>query len=281
MGSRKSVGSRSIGKVVERKKSHASRNKNENIYLESTVSAALVLKFIRDKGPVFSDKIRSGFGISEGTCPRSLQRAHLLSDCMTSLCEENLIVRSSKGYIASDLLKKLQDLIGFSLSSIVQEQNPTPMEFARESKQLQKAARLIETSSCEFTFKDDLVATIREIEKATCHQMPLTIHCLCGKVLEITLKQVLVNAGIKVEDNWMLGTLLSKMSENLPEINIDHSLKNVANIINQSRISAIHAKENIPVPSMNQALMTLNATLDVLERLMFERIMNPQDPSKE
>jgi hypothetical protein len=44
------------------------------------------------------------------------------------------------------------------------------------------------------------------------------------------------------------------------------NLLSVANIINTSRITAVHAKEKIPVPSRDQAVMVIFATRDVVRR---------------
>jgi len=47
---------------------------------------------------------------------------------------------------------------------------------------------------------------------------------------------------------------------------LDPTLTNVVNNINISRITAVHAKEKIPIPSRDQAIMVIFATRDVVRR---------------
>ena len=43
---------------------------------------------------------------------------------------------------------------------------------------------------------------------------------------------------------------------------------NLAKIINQSRIPAVHALERIPVPSKNRAIMVIHAVVDTVNRVI-------------
>ena len=52
---------------------------------------------------------------------------------------------------------------------------------------------------------------------------------------------------------------------------MDPTLANVVNIINVSRITAVHAREKIPVPSRDQAIMVIFATRDVVRRNLSHR----------
>ena len=54
--------------------------------------------------------------------------------------------------------------------------------------------------------------------------------------------------------------------ERVPNEYLDPTLTNIANIINESRITAVHAKERIPIPSRDQAVMVIFATRDVVRR---------------
>jgi len=47
---------------------------------------------------------------------------------------------------------------------------------------------------------------------------------------------------------------------------IDPSLGSIGDIINKSRIPAVHAKEKIPVPSRDQAAMVIHAVVDLTRR---------------
>jgi hypothetical protein len=88
---------------------------------------------------------------------------------------------------------------------------------------------------------------------------------LGGKILELGLKQRMIDLNFKFDDNWMLGTLVSKLGS-LPQEYVDPALGNLVNIINQSRIPAVHAKRAIPIPSRDQAIMVVAAVVDVLKR---------------
>ncbi len=90
---------------------------------------------------------------------------------------------------------------------------------------------------------------------------------LSGKILEITIKHYFVMNSITFQNDLMLGPLLRKLAEQEGAY-VDPGLKNVANIINLSRIPAVHAKENVPIPSKEQASMVIFATLDVLNRFL-------------
>jgi hypothetical protein len=116
------------------------------------------------------------------------------------------------------------------------------------------------------TYRDDLLASLRELE--VCFREDCFIACLAlsGKILEICLKQLMLDRNISFDDNWMIGTLLKKLREAASEKYLDQSLGHIANIINESRIPAVHSKEKIPVPSREQAIMVIHAVADTLNR---------------
>ena len=90
---------------------------------------------------------------------------------------------------------------------------------------------------------------------------------LAGKILEICLKQRLDNWGVEYSDRSMIGQLLTELKKaSSREDYIDPALGNIADIINQSRITAVHAKESVPVPSREQAAMVICAVSDMLNR---------------
>jgi hypothetical protein len=64
----------------------------------------------------------------------------------------------------------------------------------------------------------------------------------------------------------MIGELLKTVRERVPDEYIDPALASVADIINKSRITAVHAKERTPVQSRDQAIMVIFATRDVVHR---------------
>jgi hypothetical protein len=87
---------------------------------------------------------------------------------------------------------------------------------------------------------------------------------LAGRVLENCLKAIMEQEGIEFEDQWMVGTLLSRMAKS--DLYVDPGLTNVWNIINQQRVAGVHAKEAVPIPSREQAIMVAYAVIDMLQR---------------
>jgi hypothetical protein len=115
-------------------------------------------------------------------------------------------------------------------------------------------------------YRADFVRTLEEIRLCFDHECYIATIALCGKVLEVCLKHRLLNAGIEFDPNSMIGRLLSLLRERLPNEYHDPSLSSVANIINVSRITAVHAREQIPIPSRDQTIMVIFATRDVARR---------------
>lgn len=117
-------------------------------------------------------------------------------------------------------------------------------------------------------YRDDLLESLKELQ--ICFENACYIACLAlsGKILEICLKQLMLDFGISFDDSWMIGQLLKRIKEaNCPK-RVDPSLGNIGNIINQSRIPAVHAKERIPIPSREQAIMVIHAVVDLVERTL-------------
>jgi HEPN domain-containing protein len=117
-------------------------------------------------------------------------------------------------------------------------------------------------------YSDDLLATLSELR--TCFANDCYIACLAlsGKLLEICLKQLFLSKGLQFEEGWMIGQLLRKLRESDPEKYLDQSLGDIANIINKSRIPAVHSKERVPVPSREQAMMVISAVVDTVNRTL-------------
>lgn len=57
-----------------------------------------------------------------------------------------------------------------------------------------------------------------------------------------------------------------RVAECVEDAVMDPTLMNVVQIINSSRITAVHAQERVPVPSRDQAIMVIFATRDVVRR---------------
>lgn len=124
-------------------------------------------------------------------------------------------------------------------------------------------------------YRDDFLKTLDEIRICFDDECFIAVIALCGKILEVCLKEVLLRHSITPDPNAMVGPLIRSIRERLPSEYLDPSLPSIANIVNASRITAVHAKERIPVPSRDQAAMVLFATRDLVRRTL----VAPQDTS--
>jgi hypothetical protein len=134
------------------------------------------------------------------------------------------------------------------------------------SETIQELLRGCERSSVNPIYRDDLLASLRKLD--ICFRDECFIACLAlsGKILEMCLKQLMLDRNISFEDNWMISALLKKIREAASERYLDQSLGQIANIINESRIPAVNSKEKIPVPSREQTIMVIHAVADTLSR---------------
>jgi hypothetical protein len=117
-------------------------------------------------------------------------------------------------------------------------------------------------------YADDLRASLREL--ATCFDEECYIACLAlsGKILEIALKQLLIDHSVELNDHWMIGKLLAVVQDSHIPKYLDPSLRQIGEIINRSRIPAVHALERVPVPSREQAAMVINGVVDTVKRTL-------------
>jgi HEPN domain-containing protein len=125
-----------------------------------------------------------------------------------------------------------------------------------------------EKGNINIVYRDDLLASLRELEVCFSHECYIACLALSGKILEICLKQVMLDNNIKYEERWMIGQLLQKLRDAAIDKYLDQSLPEIATIINKSRIPAVHAKEKIPVPSRDQAIMVIHAVADTVNRTL-------------
>ena len=115
-------------------------------------------------------------------------------------------------------------------------------------------------------YKVDFLQTLKEIAICFDNDCFIASIGLCGKILEVCLKEILIRSNVQFDPNAMVGTLLKTIREKVPNEYVDPSLSSVTNIINTSRITSLHAKERIPIPSRDQAIMVIFATRDVVKR---------------
>lgn len=115
-------------------------------------------------------------------------------------------------------------------------------------------------------YREDFLKTLDEIRICFDDGCFIAAIGLCGKILEVCLKEVLLRHNVQCDPNAMLGIVIKSIRERVPSEYIDPTLMNLINIINTSRITALHAKERIPIPSRDQAIMVIFATRDVVRR---------------
>ena len=117
-------------------------------------------------------------------------------------------------------------------------------------------------------YRDDLLASIRELRVCFSNECYIACLALSGKILEICLKQLLIDNGIQFDDRLMIGQLITKYKDSQIELYLDQTLGDLAKIINKSRIPAVHANDKIPVPSREQAIMVIHAVVDTVNRII-------------
>jgi len=115
-------------------------------------------------------------------------------------------------------------------------------------------------------YREDFLKTLDEIRICFDEGCFIAAIGLCGKIFEVCLKEILLRNSVQCDPNAMVGTLIKSIREHVPGEYMNPTLMNVVNIINSSRITSVHAKERIPVPSRDQAIMVIFATRDVVRR---------------
>lgn len=136
------------------------------------------------------------------------------------------------------------------------------------SSTITELLRSCEKTKINVVYRDDLLASLKELRLCFAYECYIACLALSGKILEICLKQLLLDNNIQFENNWMIGKLLQKLRDSQCEKYVDQSLPEIANIINKSRIPAVHAKERIPIPSREQAVMVIHAVADTVNRVL-------------
>ena len=123
-----------------------------------------------------------------------------------------------------------------------------------------------ENSRFNELYKTNFLGTLDEIRICFDNECLIATIVLCGKILEVCLKEILSRHNVEYDPNSMVGPLIKLIRERVPNVYVDPSLGGIADIINKSRITAIHPQESIPIPSRDQAIMVIFATRDVVRR---------------
>lgn len=234
------------------------------------IAPAEVLRLVRDKGPIGRGALWSLLEerddrppISSFVPPRPTSQEKRIDEAVDELIRLGVVAQDAQGFLrATQFLSELQGVLGISLTALVQRQSGFDVA---ESKKLRTFCRERHATLLSESFGNDLLATLFEIATCLKHSCYIAAISLCGKALEVCLKKRLQAHLDRVDDSWMLGTLLKKLGT-IESEQLDPTLNNVANIINVSRILAVHAKRPGQLPTENQTIMVVRATLDVLER---------------
>jgi hypothetical protein len=240
-------------------------------------SPADILIFIRESGPCSLLGVARHARVPQGTL--GLRAGGRLITELSQLEGAGLIARTGpeprpeyllgvKGaettYQVTDQLARIQGALGLSLSTLKRAQKARERDAVRALQVARQRAEAVVVSDA--SYREDFLRTLEEMAIAFSSGCFIAVLALAGKTLELALKQRLGQLGIGFDDNLMLGLLIKKVTE--AGDYVDPALGHTANIINQSRIPAVHAKRAVPVPSEEQAAMVVNAVLDVLNRTM-------------
>jgi hypothetical protein len=118
------------------------------------------------------------------------------------------------------------------------------------------------------TYHGNLLARLNEMAICMDHDCFMAVMAHCGVILEILLKETLTRNHIPYDDNAGVGSLIGRLQAHPAAVYLDPGLKNIANIINQSRIQSVHHHETVPVPSRDQAIMVVYAIRDLTMRYL-------------
>lgn len=129
-------------------------------------------------------------------------------------------------------------------------------------------ALMHKTRTLNLPFSSDLRNDLQELKQCLMRSCFRAALALCGRILEASLKIVLLKADISFDDNWMVGRLLKELDDK--DLYCDPALKNYYNIVNQQRIIGVHVRESVPIPSENQVLSVTYIVCDCVERCLSE-----------
>lgn len=241
--------------------------------MKTSVTPAQVALFVREHGPIARAEVYEHFGVSPPEASsRMTGPRELLSFALEQLVAAGLVERRPGARTLADIyevtpqLQVVQRALGISLSALAESEG-NPHESECEAL-FDLAQRVVRPPLNVLHYAPMLSHALEEMSKCLRASCYVAVMGLAGKLLEITIKHSMVARSIDFQEDWMLGTLLRKF-----EVDggyLDPGLKNIANLINVHRISSVHAKQNVPPPSSDQALMVVRASLDVIKRLICE-----------
>ncbi len=225
------------------------------------LSPALVLKALREVGPVTAANLGAFLRIGCGSIDRAANAR--MESILEGLAEARLIRLQNGRILTTPLLATLQRSLELSLSELAARHNAVAGD---DAKDLVRLLPLVRAAAAGTPFSEDLQRSLDELAETLRARCYIAVMCLAGKVLEMCLKLILERSGVRFEDKDGIGTLVGKLRSEKAAVYVDPGLGQVADIVRQARNPAIHASSDIPVPSREQALMVLQATLDILRR---------------
>jgi hypothetical protein len=86
-------------------------------------------------------------------------------------------------------------------------------------------------------YREDFLKTLDEVRICFDAACLIAVIALCGKILEVCLKETLLRHDVTPDPNAMVGTLIKSIRERLPSTYLDPALWSVVNIIDTSRIT--------------------------------------------
>ncbi len=231
------------------------------------VTPAAVLLAIRENPSSTMESLCGLFHIPfESSSTRWFREIRDLEVTLRALLAAGVLEQEHEGkYKPTQQWFAFQKCLQFSLTELAVRSDATAADAWREVSDLARLAR--QHPVCG-DYADDFVRTLEEIGRAYVAECYIAVISLCGKILEVCLKEMLRKHNVPYEEQWMIGKLLSVATEFVPSYYADPALKNVCNIVNNARIPAVHAKIKVPVPSQNQADMVIHAMADVARRLL-------------
>ena len=93
---------------------------------------------------------------------------------------------------------------------------------------------------------------------------------MAGRVLEQILNQLVLNHDLDINQDLMMGRKIGALREG--GVYLDPTLGNIVNVINTQRISGVHVKESIKIPSEDDMNMVMFAVKSALGRLIEKKV---------
>ena len=117
----------------------------------------------------------------------------------------------------------------------------------------------------------DLSATLDEIIICFCNKCYIAATSIAGKILEICLKKCLSDSGVKCDEALTIGGLIKKIKETAFNGKKKYfMLNNIANVINDYRISAVHSLVEVTILTREETILVLYGMLKAMDQTIEE-----------